>query len=246
VILPRREFLLAGAAAILLRPARPTAKSCIRIHLTGGVSHLDTFDPKPDAPSEIRSPFRPIRTSAPDIQISELFPRIARQAHQLTLIRSVYTTDEPKHPVFPPQPDFLIACRNAVHAVETGARTIHISMFESAHGLTWDMHGWKPFSTMAAYRDTVAPTFDLGFSTLLENLAQRGLLETTLVAVTTEFGRTPRINPDGGRDHWPHCFTAILAGAGIEGGQIHGSSDSIGAEPRDNPITLAGLEASLT
>ncbi len=117
-------------------------------------------------------------------------------------------------------------------------------MFTSAtDGLTWDMHGWKPFSTMAAYRDVVAPMFDRAFSGLIGDLAQRGLLESTLVVAMGEFGRSPRLNPNGGRDHWTRCFTAILAGAGIEGGQILGTSDATGSEPRDNPISASVIEA---
>ncbi len=60
-----------------------------------------------------------------------------------------------------------------------------------------------------------------------------------------EFGRSPRINPSGGRDHWPHCFTVVLAGAGIRGGQVYGSSDRFGEFPRDNPVTPAMLTATI-
>jgi uncharacterized protein (DUF1501 family) len=71
------------------------------------------------------------------------------------------------------------------------------------------------------------------------------LLKTTLVASMGEFGRTPKINPSGGRDHWPHCFTIQMAGGGIRGGQIYGSSDATGSEPRDRPVTPANLAATI-
>ena len=77
--------------------------------------------------------------------------------------------------------------------------------------------------------------FDHAYSSLLEDLSDRGLLESTLVLATGEFGRTPRINPAGGRDHWPQCWTVVLAGGGIKGGQIVGSSDSIGGAPTGVP-----------
>ena len=85
----RREFLQAAAVLPLLGSRRP-AKSCILLLLTGGPSHLDTWDMKPDAPSGIRGPFRPIRTNVPGIEISELFPRMARHAKKFALIRSVH------------------------------------------------------------------------------------------------------------------------------------------------------------
>jgi uncharacterized protein (DUF1501 family) len=254
--LGRREFLLAGAASILpsVRANRAPAKSYIRLQLTGGPSHLDSFDPKPDAPLEIRGPFRAIRTSVPDILISELFPRTARQAHRFALIRSVYTTADPVHSKPLPGnvrmeagPDgFRRACLAACRAIEAGETDVAVNMFESVlDGPTWDTHGWGPFTTMRELRDTVAPMFDVAYSALLENLDARGLLDTTVVVATGEFGRTPKLNPDGGRDHWPHCWTALIAGGGIRGGQIYGSSDATGSEPRDNPVTPEMIEATV-
>jgi uncharacterized protein (DUF1501 family) len=76
-------------------------------------------------------------------------------------------------------------------------------------------------------------------------LSDRGLLESTLVLATGEFGRTPRINPAGGRDHWPQCWTVVLAGGGIKGGQIVGSSDSIGGAPKDRPVMPAHVAATV-
>ena len=74
--------------------------------------------------------------------------------------------------------------------------------------------------------------FDNAYSSLLEDLSRIGLLDNTLVLATGEFGRTPRVNPAGGRDHWPQCWTVVMAGGGVKGGQVVGSSDSIGGAPR--------------
>lgn len=89
------------------------------------------------------------------------------------------------------------------------------------------------------------PPFDQGFSALLEDLAQRGLLETTLVVCLGEFGRTPKINGAAGRDHWAACNSVVLAGGGVRGGQVHGASDRIAAYPASAPVTPEDLSATL-
>ena len=89
------------------------------------------------------------------------------------------------------------------------------------------------------------PPFDLGFSALLEDLDQRGLLDETLVVCLGEFGRTPRINKDAGRDHWAACNSVVFAGGGIRGGRVLGSSDRIGAYPATTPISPADLSATI-
>src|SRR5207244_13336851 len=83
------------------------------------------------------------------------------------------------------------------------------------------------------------------FSELIEDLEARGLLDTTLVMAMGEFGRTPKINPGGGRDHWPDCYTAVLAGGGVHGGAAYGASDRIGAYPAADPVTPADLTATV-
>ena len=95
----------------------------------------------------------------------------------------------------------------------------------------------KPFSPISCYRDLVGPMYDMAYSSLLEDLADRGLLANTMVVSTGEFGRTPKVNPAGGRDHWPGCWTMMMAGGGIKGGQVIGASDDIGATPKDRPTT---------
>lgn len=89
------------------------------------------------------------------------------------------------------------------------------------------------------------PSFDRSFSALLDDLDQRGLLDETLVAVGGEFGRTPKINATSGRDHWAHCYTQLLAGGGVRGGQVHGASDSHGAYVKDRPVTPDDFAATI-
>ena len=253
----RREFLCAAAGAPLALQARSERRNCIVIVLNGGASQLDTWDPKPDTPSEIRGPFRAIRTNVAGIRISEIFPRMAKCADRYTLIRSVYSDagphshEEALRPIDEATREFtaLSGLRNLTRAcdlIESGVRQIRVDMYDTIfHQPTWDSHGVRPFSTIRDYPDTVAPAFDLGFTRLLENLRRSGLFDSTLVVALSEFGRGPKINPMGGRDHWPYCQTVIVAGGGTEGGQIAGSSDAIGAEPKDNPLSLSALLASI-
>ena len=80
---------------------------------------------------------------------------------------------------------------------------------------------------------------------MIEDLDARGLLHSTLLVAMGEFGRTPRINPGGGRDHWPDCFSVVMAGGGLQGGSIYGSSDKIGAHPDSDAVTPGDLAATL-
>lgn len=89
------------------------------------------------------------------------------------------------------------------------------------------------------------PTFDQAFAALISDLQQSGLLEQTLVVAVGEFGRTPKLNVRGGRDHWPRVFSAVLAGAGVPGGQVIGSSDRTGESPQDQPVTPRDLVATI-
>jgi hypothetical protein len=137
-------------------------------------------------------------------------------------------------------------CLLARRLVERGVRFVTLNMFETVfNDITWDIHGSAPFSPISCYSDLVGPMFDNAYSSLLEDLSRIGLLDTTLVLATGEFGRTPRINPAGGRDHWPQCWTVVLAGGGIKGGQIVGASDAIGGAPQDKPVMPAHLAATV-
>jgi hypothetical protein len=409
--LRRRDFLHAGSLSALglglsqmfglkALGAVDTAKSdvnCIMLMLVGGPSQLDTWDMKPNAPVEIRGPYKPIKTNVAGIEISENFPRMAKNADKYALIRSVYHTaaavhdtghqmmqtgrlfqggieyphigcvlaklkgpkgDVPPHVLMPHPigntggnmphgqsagflgktfdpfvlnadpsdpnfkvpdllpPDYLSAlrvdrrrdwremidrtvskfetsqdarlldatfhqaytlmssqkareafelakepedvrkryglnrfgqsCLLARRLVEAGVRFVTVNMFETVFDeITWDIHGSKPFSPISCYRDLVGPMFDNGFSSLMEDLQNRRMLDNTMVVAMGEFGRTPKVNPAGGRDHWPQCWSIIMGGGGIKGGQIIGASDDIGATPKDRPTTPAQIAATI-
>jgi uncharacterized protein (DUF1501 family) len=89
------------------------------------------------------------------------------------------------------------------------------------------------------------PKLDAGLAALFRDLADRGLLATTLVVVTGEFGRTPRINPNAGRDHWGPAFTVALGGGGVQGGRVIGRTDAHGEKPAENPIGPEDLAATI-
>jgi hypothetical protein len=408
--LTRRDFLHAGSLAYLglgltdllglkARGAVANQKdiNCIMLFLVGGPSQLDTWDMKPNAPAEIRGPYKPIKTNVPGIQISEVFPRMAKNADKFALVRTVYHTaaavhdtghqmmqtgrlfqggieyphvgcviskmkgprsDTPPHVLMPrpigntggnmphgqtagflgkiydpfvlnadpSEPNFQVpdmlppdympairverrrnwrelidksvkqfeadpdarlldstfqqaytlmssakareafdinkepeesrsrygrnrfgqSCLLARRLIEAGVRFVTVNMFETVFDeITWDIHGSSPFSPISCYRDLVGPMFDNAYSSLLEDLQQRGLLEETLVVAMGEFGRTPKVNPAGGRDHWPACWTILFAGGGVKGGQVIGESDEIGAAPKTRPVTPAEVAATI-
>jgi hypothetical protein len=341
----RRDFLRAGgwglASCGVTFPGlgsrsigRPVPdRSIILLLLVGGPSQLETFDPKPDAPTAIRGPFGSIATRIPGIRVSEHLPRLAARMDRVALVRSVHHDAAPIHetghqllqtgrlcrageeyphfgsviariggtrgerppsmilpepiastgvdiphgqsagclgpsfdPAFiaPDRPPLELAeesertrdrygrtafgrsCLLARRLVESGVRAVTVNMFETVFGrATWDCHGASPFSTFDDYARELLPTFDRGFAALLDDLERSGRLDSTLVVAAGEFGRTPRINASGGRDHWPGVWTVALAGGGIRGGRVIGSSDGHAAEPADRPVTPADLLATI-
>ena len=118
--------------------------------------------------------------------------------------------------------------------VEAGTRLVTVT-----YG-SWDMH-----TGITDAFDKQMPSLDQALATLLDDLSDRGLLDETLVMVSSEFGRTPKINADAGRDHWPKVFSVMLAGGGIKPGMVYGSSDSTAAEPEDSPVSPADLGATM-
>lgn len=372
-------------------------KACIMIFNLGAPSQLDTFDMKPNAPAEVRGPFKPISTTSSDIQISEILPMHAKVAKHFSLVRSCYHTsaavhdagwqmmqtgrqftggvetphvgsvldyvrgrksDLPAHVVLPELmgrgggglpngqaggflgkshdpfvlnadpskgdfkvPDLLppdtigtvrqerrrrlreivdshIAdfeksddakllnenfqtayrlmsskeareafdlnkepkkarerygmnrfgqcCLLARRLIEAGVRFVTINTFLTVFDeITWDIHGSKPFTSIEGMKNIVAPTYDRAYSALLEDLHDRGMLENTLVTNLAEFGRTPKVNPAGGRDHWPQCFTCGFAGGGVQGGRVVGASDPMGAVPADRPTPPGDIVATI-
>ena len=137
-------------------------------------------------------------------------------------------------------------CLLARRLIENGVRFVTINTFLTVFDeITWDIHGSKPFTSIEGMRDIVCPLYDQAYSALIEDLDQRGLLDATMVCNLAEFGRTPRVNPAGGRDHWPQCFTVGFAGGGVKGGRIVGASDPIGAVPADRPVEPADIAATI-
>jgi hypothetical protein len=314
---------VAGGQSPPLAEFTGTAKSCIFINLVGGPSHLDTFDPKPDAPFEVRGPFRPIPTRVPGLYLSELFPKMAAMADRFSLIRSMHHDAPPIHEsgfqllntgrlfrdgpewpsigavvsrlrnqrqgefpawcllphadvatgiqvshgqdtgwlseadcgpltfpaeTFPSRRPFNVSARTAADLVRVGFQFVTFNMYSTVFdAVSWDCHADRGSlaTTLNDYRDIVAPTFDIVFSDILADLEHYGLLDSTLVVATGEFGRTPRLNANGGRDHWAGCWTAIVAGGGVKGGQVIGTSDAIGAEPQDRPVTPQELVSTI-
>lgn len=105
--------------------------------------------------------------------------------------------------------------------------------------------GWDHHDNIKTAMTNQMPSFDQAFAALIRDLEKRGLLDSTLVMVTTEFGRTPKINATAGRDHYPKVFSIVLAGGGIKRGNVHGSSDPTGGEPDSNPLTVPDLAATV-
>ena len=412
----RRDFLHAGVLAPLgltlpgfLRaaenpgadasgsPKRDSDVNCIMLFLVGGPSHIDTFDPKPNAPAEVRGPFQPIATKAPGVRITEIFPTVAKHTDKFSIIRSVYHTatavhdtghqmmqtgrlfaggieyphagcalgylkggrgELPAHVVLPKPigrtggnlphghaagflgkqydpfilnadpnapnfkvpdllpPDHISAvraarrqklrdavdgsmatfeknaqakqlddsfnlayrlmsspkareafalekepaavrdrygrtrfgqsCLMARRLIEAGVRFVTVNKFETVFDeVTWDIHGSKPFTDITEMAKQVAPNFDQAFSALLEDLANRGLLATTMVTALGEFGRTPKINPAGGRDHHPGVWSILMGGGPLKGGQIVGESDELGYIPKTRPVTPGEVAATI-
>jgi uncharacterized protein (DUF1501 family) len=352
--LSRRDFLKAGTVGagtagltltgLDLRGAPTPAKNknCIILFLVGGPSQLETFDPKPDAPENIRGPFGAICTNVPGIHLSETLPRMATIADKYAIVRTVHHGSAPihetgqqlmqtgrlskngvesphygavlSHLIGPRTRDvqpfavvpttientgvsvghgqsaghlgvshepadlrvlcgdkrtlrafdigtetprlreryghnsFGQSCRLARRLIEQGVRVVTVNMFDTVFNkVTWDCHadGGSLATTLADYRDALCPMFDTAYRALINDLHQRGMLDTTLVVAMGEFGRTPQINPRGGRDHWPGCWSVLFAGGGIRGGQIIGTSDQWAAEPKDRPITPAEIAATI-
>ena len=407
----RREFLQIGTLSAVglslpqyvrashegrVRPGHEK-RSCIMIFNLGAPSHIDLWDMKPDAPSEVRGPFKPIRTKSEAFEISELLPKHAAIADRFSLVRSCHhdgaavhdagwqmmqtgrrftggiqtphvgsvashllgrRTDLPPFVVLPQvmgrgggnlpngqaggflgkaedpfslmadpsQKDFRVpdllppdqiagarldrrrrmreivesavkdfeasedarlldenfhaafrmmtseqarlafdltketsetrerygmnrfgqCCLLARRLVESGVRFVTINTFLTVFDeITWDIHGSKPFTSIEGMKEIVCPMYDQAYSALIEDLVQRGLLEDTLVTNLSEFGRTPKVNPAGGRDHWPQCFTTYFAGGGVKGGRVVGASDTVGGFPAERPIGPGDIVATI-
>jgi hypothetical protein len=144
---------------------------------------------------------------------------------------------------------FLLARR----LVGAGVRLVSVIwMYFMTNGRianVWDTHGGTPTLAPTGFgmlKDKYCiPPLDQAYSALLEDLSARGMLDETLVVAVGEFGRTPKINPNQGREHWGTCYSALLAGGGVRGGQVYGASDKIAAYPKDNPVAPEDLLATI-
>ena len=127
-------------------------------------------------------------------------------------------------------------CLMARRLVEAGVTFVEVSLGG------WDMHA----DIFNALSKNKLPELDKGMGTLVEDLAQRGLLENTMIAWMGDFGRTPRINQNGGRDHWPRSWSVVLGGGGLKGGQVIGSTDKDGVEVTDREVGVMDVVACMT
>lgn len=138
------------------------------------------------------------------------------------------------------------SCLLARRLVEAGVRFVTINTFLTVFDeITWDIHGSKPFTSIEGMKQQVCPMYDQAYSALIGDLVDRGLLDSTLVCNLAEFGRTPRVNPAGGRDHWPQCFSVYFAGGGVQGGRVVGASDPVGGVPADRPVGPGDVVATI-
>ncbi len=128
--------------------------------------------------------------------------------------------------------------------VEAGVRLVHVNWVRHDNGKGGQGYDSHRNHLEWAQNELLPPT-DAAFASLVEDLDERGLLDETLVIMMGEFGRTPRFNNAGGRDHWPQCFSVVLAGGGIRGGRVHGASDKAAAYPASDPVTPGDLIATL-
>ncbi|HEY2411338.1 MAG TPA: DUF1501 domain-containing protein [Pirellulaceae bacterium] len=136
--------------------------------------------------------------------------------------------------------EFGQRCLLARRLAEAGVPFVNVSYCHTPVG-SWDTHS-QNFKLM---KESLGPTFDTAFTALVEDLAERGMLDETLVFVNAEFGRTPAINKNAGRDHWPFVYSLALAGAGIQAGTIYGASDHAAAYPTDKPHDPKDMAATI-
>ncbi len=122
--------------------------------------------------------------------------------------------------------------------IEAGVRFVSTM---NGRSIIWDTH----VDNFGRMKNTLVPPMELAFSALLEDLESRGLLDTTLVLWMSDFGRTPLINAKAGRDHWPACYSVVMAGGGIRGGQLIGESDRTGSHPKEHPVSPADIHATV-
>ncbi len=214
----RRNFIAGTAKTFLgagLLPALPAygsglrAKRVIHLFMEGGMSHLDTLDPKADV--------RAIPTNVEGVSISEHLPRLARRMDKITLIRSM-------------------SHENRSHGTARNAFGFDLPFSEEIVIGGWDTHTDNHCRIVQP-----CAILDRTLGDLLDDLERRGTLSETLVVLTTEFGRSARLNAFGGREHHPRAFTCLLAGGGLPGGRVIGATSTDGMQVVGEKIGPADL-----
>lgn len=204
-----------------------------RAQLEQRVELLDRLQPADFSPAAIIAEHREQRRKALDLLMSSR----ARDAFDLAR--------EPQQVRYRYGANFFgQSCLLARRLVEAGTRYVQIKWYDVVAFDAWDTHG-ADLPGMRRTEQQLCPRLDQGLSALLDDLDDRGLLDSTLVVALGEFGRTPQINKNGDRDHWPHCFSALLAGAGMPGGAVVGASDDKGAYPVRTPIKPYDFAATI-
>lgn len=249
-------------------PQRRQADACILIWMDGGPSHYETFDPKPEAPAEIRGEFGTIETKTPGMRFSEILPKLASVSESLAIIRSIrhdqgnhgagnhymMTGAPPRIPVgcgafvsFHPSLGSVVSHQmGAPHGIpayfsipnmsRSGGPNFLGSQFAFARRLvsagvpfvTLYHGGWDHHADLFQSFKSKVPPFEATIAALIEDLRDQGMLERTMVIAMGEFGRTPKINARGGRDHWSNAMSVLFAGGGTPGGQVIGATDRQG------------------
>src|SRR5262245_24054046 len=136
------------------------------------------------------------------------------------------------------------SCLMARRLVEAGTRFVQIKWYDGPVWDAWDVHG-AVIGGLVRMEQHLCPRFDQGITALIDDLQERGLLGSTLIVAGGEFGRTPRLNRDGARDHHPYCFSYLLAGGGVPGGAVIGASDRTGNRPANRPVSPPEFAATL-
>jgi len=216
-------------------PAPGVPFSVRGISLANGLT-VEQFEKRDKLLNELDTTFQGVER---DSKLVDGLDKFAQQAYDMIRsprARQAFDVSQEKPELAAPfgTHRFGLSCLLALRLVEAGVRFVTLS-----YG-GWDTHG----NNFTACKQNLLPPLDQGLAALFGSLAERGLLDTTAVFVTGEFGRTPKINERAGRDHWPRAMFALLAGAGMKGGQVLGASDAKGQGPAGEPITPDQVAAS--
>jgi Protein of unknown function (DUF1501) len=195
-------------------------------------------------PLEIRDRRDPKASSAPELDASDIYTEKAFRLLHSPAVRQAFhlSSEDPRLRDRYGRTKLGQSILLARRLIEAGVR--FVTVFDGQHNgqlANWDAHE-KVFGRL---KNDLLPPADRSVAALIDDLSTRGLLEDTLVIVMGEFGRTPKINGAAGRDHWPHCYSVVLAGGGIRGGMAFGASDKQGAYPENDAVAPADLAATL-